>query len=70
VAHGEQKENPGTGKSISQSRRDAKVEKKTKRLFIVNLCASASLREVAYFFAASNSRGMAMRYGFVKLRHA
>jgi hypothetical protein len=29
------------------------VEKKTKQLFIVNLCASASLREVAYFFTPS-----------------
>ena len=46
----------GRAKAFHPARRDKVVEgaKKTKQLFFVSLCALASLREIVYFFTASN----------------
>jgi hypothetical protein len=44
-------------KHIAQRRKGAEAEKKTKQLFNPNLCASASLREIVYFFTASKPWG-------------
>ena len=35
---------------LAQRRKDAEAEKKIKELFVPNLSASASLREIVYFF--------------------
>jgi hypothetical protein len=40
-------------KHFTQRRKAAKDAKKAKQLFIGNLCALASLREIVYFFTAS-----------------
>jgi hypothetical protein len=39
---------------LAQRRKGAEVEKKIKDLFILNLSASASLREIGYSFTASS----------------
>jgi hypothetical protein len=41
---------------LAQRRKDAEAEKKIKELFVPNLSASASLREIVYFFTPSDAR--------------
>ncbi len=43
-------------KHLAQRRKGAETKQKIKELCIVNLCASASLREVVYFFTPSDAR--------------
>jgi hypothetical protein len=43
-------------KHFAQRRRAAESTKKTRQLFISNLCVSGSPREFIYFFTASNRR--------------
>ena len=45
-------------KHIARRRKGAEAEKKTKQLFNPNLCVSASLREIVYFFTASDPERM------------
>ena len=40
-------------KHLAQRRKGAEAEKKTEQMSTSNLCASASLREIVYFFTAS-----------------
>jgi len=43
--------------NLALRRKDAEVEKKIKKLFISNLCGSASLREFGYFFTSACALG-------------
>ena len=43
-------------KYLAQRRKAAEAEKKTRQLFIPNLCAPASLRETIHFFTDSDAR--------------
>ena len=47
-------------KYLARRRKGAKSEKKTKQLFVPNLCASASLREIVNFFTRSDACGTAV----------
>jgi hypothetical protein len=47
------KKSPNEQKHLAQRRKGAEAAKKTKQLFNSNLCVSAPLREMVYFFTPS-----------------